>query len=80
MGILFQGKPTILSSGPSNVKAKKLDIDFDNDDFFNQFDPSKQVAQKPESPKVEKVKEQKKTVKEFKIESPKAKIVEKESL
>ena len=35
----------------SNLNAKKLDINFDNDDFFNSFDPS---AAKP-APKKEPV-------------------------
>ena len=35
-GNLFAGK----SQGkPVDLGAKKLDFNFDNDDFFNQFDP-----------------------------------------
>jgi hypothetical protein len=38
---------------PTNLNAKKLDIDFDCDDFFNQFDPT---AIKKETKPVEIVK------------------------
>ena len=36
MGNHFQGKSVQLVN--NNLNAKKLDIDFDADDFFNQFD------------------------------------------
>jgi len=40
MGNHFQGKKIDLGGGAGkNLQAKKLDIDFDNDDFFNTFEP-----------------------------------------
>jgi hypothetical protein len=48
-GNLFMGK----SAGPpQNLNAKKIDVNFDCDDFFNQFDPTA-IAQKPVAKKVE---------------------------
>lgn len=45
MGGFFQGKS--VSLGPAkNLNAKKLDIDFDADDFFNQFDEMKKPEPK----------------------------------
>ena len=37
-------------AGKKNLNAKKIDIDFDNDDFFNSFDP-KVISQKEEAAK-----------------------------
>ena len=51
-GNLFMGK----SQGkPVDLGAKKLDLNFDGDDFFNQFDPSavKKEVKKPEPKKIE---------------------------
>ena len=45
-GNLFSGKSQVK---PINLNAKKLDINFDCDDFFNQFDPT---AVKKEEPRV----------------------------
>jgi hypothetical protein len=49
LGNIFQGKT--VGGKESKMNAKKLDIDFDNDDFFNQFDPvaiAKQQKEKEE--------------------------------
>jgi len=44
LGNFFQGK----TAAPVNLNAKKLEIDFDGDDFFNSFDPSaKPIPEKP---------------------------------
>ena len=45
-GNLFLGKSQ--GGKPTNLNAKKLDIDFDCDDFFNQFDPM--AVKKPAAP------------------------------
>lgn len=37
MGGFFQGNKT--NQGPLKMNAKKLDMDFDGDDFFNSFAP-----------------------------------------
>jgi hypothetical protein len=39
LGNLFQGKSVSLGSQNKNLNAKKLDINFDADDFFNSFEP-----------------------------------------
>ena len=54
LGELFQGKQ---GGAKANLNAKKLDIDFDNDDFFNQFDPAaiaKQQEKEAEERRIEK--------------------------
>lgn len=33
----------ILGGGEVNLNAKKLEIDFDNDDFFNSFEPAGKI-------------------------------------
>jgi len=45
LGGLFLGKT---NSGVQNIGAKKLDINFDSDDFFNQFDPQVLAKQQEE--------------------------------
>ena len=36
---IFSGKNT--NEGVKTLNAKKLDVNFDNDDFFNSFEPTK---------------------------------------
>ena len=64
LGSLFQGnsKP----AGLKNLQAKKVDINFDADDFFSQFDPVPAAKQAPEE------------TEKKKNESPKAAAVEEE--
>lgn len=50
LGNLFQGKSVALGSQNKNLNAKKLDINFDNDDFFNSFEP---VSSAPKPKKIE---------------------------
>ena len=50
LGNLFQGKSVQLGSQNSNLNAKKLDINFDADDFFNSFEPMNTA---PQTQKVE---------------------------
>lgn len=60
MGGFFQGKS--VSLGPAkNLNAKKLDIDFDADDFFNQFDEMKKPEPKKAAPVVAKTEIEKPT-------------------
>ena len=47
LGNYFQGK----NAAPVNLNAKKLDFNFDGDDFFNSFDPNAKKAE--EKPKAE---------------------------
>lgn len=53
LGNLFQPKAIKLGNNNQNLNAKKLDINFDADDFFNSFDPmASNTAPKPkEMPK-----------------------------
>jgi hypothetical protein len=53
-GNLFLGKS---QGAPSNLNAKKLDINFDCDDFFNQFDPT--AVKKEPKPEINKIESQK---------------------
>lgn len=46
MGNLFQAKTVNLGAQNNNLNAKKLDINFDSDDFFNSFEPMN-TAPKP---------------------------------
>ena len=46
LGNLFQGKSVSFGSKNNNLNAKKLDINFDADDFFNSFEPTN-IAPKP---------------------------------
>lgn len=46
MGNLFQAKSINLGAQSKNLNAKKLDINFDSDDFFNSFEPMN-TAPKP---------------------------------
>ena len=59
---MFQGKNS-LGGGSSNLNAKKLDINFDNDDFFNQFDPVNIAKQQEEAQKEKERKEKEKKLK-----------------
>ena len=55
LGNLFQGKSVQLGGQNSNLNAKKLDIDFDADDFFNSFEPMNSA---PKTQKVEVAKQE----------------------
>lgn len=73
LGALFQGKNSV-GAGSANLNAKKLDINFDNDDFFNQFDPVNIAKQQEEAQreKERKQKEKEKKQKQMQAESEKA--------
>lgn len=45
--MLFMPKPN--TTEIKTLNAKKLDIKFDNDDFFNSFEPSNPKKEEPES-------------------------------
>ena len=55
LGNLFQGKSVVLGSQNTNLNAKKLDIHFDPDDFFNSFEPVSSA--KPKKIEISKPKE-----------------------
>ena len=63
LGGLFLGKT---NSGVQNIGAKKLDINFDSDDFFNQFDPQVLAKQQEEKP-TDKNKAKEKELKKLKV-------------
>ena len=47
---MFQGKSVSHGATNKNLNAKKLDINFDSDDFFNSFEP---MSTAPKPKKVE---------------------------
>lgn len=56
LGNLFQPKSVALGTQSKNLNAKKLDINFDADDFFNSFEPVS-TAPKPKKIEISKPKE-----------------------